>query len=101
MSLASELLREPPLLHGAGGYCFTLGRGALEWLERNVAAGSATLETGVGMSTLVFGAAGSDHDTVAPAPDEFERTRAEAEQRGIDLSRVTFHDGPSDERSEE
>jgi predicted O-methyltransferase YrrM len=74
-----------------------LGRAALLWLERNIGAGSATLETGAGISTLVFAAAGAEHDVITPAETELERIRFEAAQRGIDVARVRFHVGPSHE----
>jgi hypothetical protein len=95
-SLARALWRTRPNVHG-DGYCFMLGRAALTWLERNLDSGSATLETGAGVSTLLFAASGAEHDVIAPASDEFERIRVEAEGRGIDLERVRFHDGPSHE----
>lgn len=70
---------------------------ALMWLERNVAPSSATLETGAGISTLVFAAAGAEHDVITPAANEFERIRVEAARREIDLTRVRFHARPSHE----
>jgi predicted O-methyltransferase YrrM len=74
-----------------------LGRAALAWLEDTVGPSSATLETGAGISTLVFAASGAEHDAVTPATNEFERIREEAARHGVDLAHVRFHAGPSHE----
>jgi hypothetical protein len=69
----------------------------LAWLERELRAELATLETGAGASTLVFAAAGTEHEAVTPVEAERERILAECERRGISAERVTFHIGPSQE----
>jgi len=96
-SLADDLRRDPPGLHAAGDEYWGLAWPALEWLERELAPGMKTLETGSGASTLVFAARGADHVAVTPAADEEVRFRAECERRGIDASRVTFRIGLSHE----
>jgi predicted O-methyltransferase YrrM len=57
----------------------------------------ATLETGAGSSTIVFAAAGAEHEVVTPDPAEEERIRAACERLGISSERVTFRIGPSHE----
>jgi hypothetical protein len=57
----------------------------------------ATLETGAGASTLVFAAAGTEHEAVTPVEAERERILAECDRRGISTDRVTFRIGPSQE----
>ena len=96
-SLVAELRARPPGLHAGGAEYWGLAWPALEWLEREVRPGLATLETGSGSSTLVFAACGADHEAVTPAADEEERFRAECERRGIDSSRVAFRIGLSHE----
>jgi len=93
--LTNALRREPPGLHAGGTEYWGLAWDALEWLEREVRPGMATLETGSGASTLVFAASGAVHEAVTPASDEEQRFRAEAERRGIDPSSVTFRIGLS------
>ena len=97
MTLVDDLRRDPPGLHAGGTEYWGLAWPALEWLEREVTPGMATLETGSGASTLVFAARGADHVAVTPAADEEERFRAECQRRGIDGSRVTFRIGLSHE----
>jgi hypothetical protein len=92
--LTEELRADPPRLHGAGEF-WGLHWPALGWLEREVQPEMATLETGAGASTLVFAAAGSEHEAVTPVGAERDRILAECERRGISTDRVTFHIGPS------
>lgn len=94
-ALTEQLRRDPPGLHAGGSEYWGLAWEALEWLEREVRSGMATLETGSGASTLVFAAGGAEHETVTPEPDEEARFRAEAERRGLDASRVAFRIGLS------
>ena len=92
--MTDALRRSPPGLHG-GREFWGLAWAALEWLERNVEPGAATLETGAGASTIVFASRGADHEAVTPDPDEETRIRAACRERGIDDSRLSFHIGRS------
>ena len=93
-SLTESLRRTPPGLHGREEF-WGLAWEALEWLETNVRAGTRTLETGAGASTLVFAAAGAIHRAVTPDPEEEHRIREACAARGIDDSNMTFDIGPS------
>jgi hypothetical protein len=95
-SLTRELRANPPALH-SGAFCAGLHWPALEWLERTVQTGWATLETGAGLSTIVFAARGAEHEAVTPAPDEAAAIREELRRREIPEDRVTFRLGPSHE----
>src|ERR687888_66483 len=97
MGLTDDLRASPPGLHGAGDEYWGLAWAALGWLEDNVSSGMATLETGSGSSTLVFAAAGAEHEAVTPDAEEEARIRRECERRGIDSSSVRFRIGPSHE----
>jgi hypothetical protein len=96
-SLVAELRRDLPGLHAGGTEYWGLAWPALEWLERELRPGMATLEVGSGASTLVFAAAGTEHEAVTPAPEEEQRFREECTVRGIDGSRVSFQIGLSHE----
>ena len=95
-SLARELRANPPPLH-SGAFCAGLHWPALEWLEHTVRPGWATLETGAGLSTIVFAARGAEHEAVTPAADEAAAIRDELSRRGIPVGGVTFRIGPSHE----
>ena len=96
-SLTDELRASPPGLHGEGDEYWGLAWAALRWLEETVTSGMATLETGAGSSTIVFAAAGADHEAVTPDPAEEARIREECDRRGIDSSSVRFRIGASHE----
>jgi precorrin-6B methylase 2 len=96
-SLTHDLRRKPPRLHAEGNEFWGLDWAALAWLERELEPHLGTLETGAGTSTIVFAAAGTDHEAVTPEPAEEERIRAECEQRGISTERVSFRIGKSHE----
>jgi hypothetical protein len=96
-SLAAQFKAEPPSLHATGEVCGGLHWAALDWLERRVQPGWATIETGAGLSTLVLAARGAIHEAVTPSQDESDRIRAEAERLGISLEHVRFRIGSSHE----
>jgi hypothetical protein len=56
-----------------------------------------TLETGSGVSTLVFALGGASHIAVAPHSDETQEICKYATSIGIDLSKVSFADMPSEQ----
>ena len=93
-ALTESLRRAPPALHGDGEF-WGIAWDALEWIEQNVAPGMATLETGAGASTIVFAAAGAQHEAVTPDAAEETRIRRACAERGIDDTALTFHIGPS------
>ena len=96
-SVTAALRAAPPGLHGAGDEYWGLAWAALEWLERNVEPGLATLETGAGSSTIVFAARGADHTAVTPDAAEESRIRAAARELAIDDAKVRFLIGSSHE----
>jgi hypothetical protein len=95
-SLTGELRAAPPPLHGEAEL-WGLAWEALEFLERTVQPGMATLETGAGASTVVFAARGADHEAVTPSAGEEERIRRECAARGISTERLRFRIGSSHE----
>ncbi len=68
---------------------------ALRFIYENVGPESTTLETGCGLSTAVFALTGSRHTVIAPAPIEFEITKAYCRDRGISTNQIAFITEPS------
>ncbi len=88
MNSLEQLLEHPPALHGETTH--SLVRGALEWIGR-LPRPLRTLETGCGLSTLVFVSRGDEHACITPYGSERDRVREYCAQHGLDASRVTFH----------
>jgi hypothetical protein len=98
---ATERLRsivdDPPRVHptapsgvwGTDPACYDL-------LIERLAPGMHTLETGCGVSTALFAAAGAHHTAVFYGPPEGERILAYCRDRGIATDRLTLIPGPSD-----
>ena len=95
-SITATLRLQRPLIHEGGRTCAGLSWEALEWLEQNVARGAATLETGAGLSTIVFAAAGARHVAITPVADEADAIRRACSALGVDASAVEFVLAPSE-----
>jgi len=94
----SDVLNDPPKPHkdAQGGFMVMgLTEAALRFIYENVDDQSATLETGCGLSTAVFALTGSRHTVIAPAPGEFEITKAYCRDRGIATTQIDFITEPS------
>lgn len=83
---------EPPMvLHG--GHAAHVLPAVAEYLRSNVHPGLRTLETGAGLSTLIFAERGAVHEVITPSASERQAILDEAAERGIDTSGVQFHIG--------
>ena len=60
----------------------------LRFLENRLAKGSKTLETGAGVSTVLFAASGCSHISITPVAREIATIREFCERHGIDMSHV-------------
>jgi hypothetical protein len=94
----TDVLADPPKPHddSRGGFMVMgLTEPALKFIYENVDESCVTLETGCGLSTVVFALKGSRHTVIAPAPSEFEITKAYCRDHGIPVSQVDFITEPS------
>lgn len=87
----AELLKNQPRLHSneSGLVNYGIEPRLVPHLERLVRPGSRTLETGSGISTIVFLALGAKHRAVSPDPGEPERIRAYCTEHGISTASYT------------
>ena len=100
MDVVDELIRADIGVHAEilGGREVTAGmhEDVLRWLRANVRPGMRTIETGCGLSTAVFAAAGAEHTCVSPFADEHRRIAAWCAAHGIGTEAVRFVEGRSD-----
>ena len=87
------LLTDPPRVHQdseGNRYCFQLDEPALRFIDDAVGPESATLETGAGVSTVLFAIKGCDHKCVVPSHDDVRNIREYCAENGVALDRVDF-----------
>jgi predicted O-methyltransferase YrrM len=87
------LLREAPAFHvdeGLRPVSLQASIDVLEAIDGVVRPEWRTLETGAGLSTVVFALRGAEHVCVTPAAGEVARIGAWCAAHGIDLGRVRF-----------
>lgn len=94
-----QLISESPAFHMKGDRPVSLGLSAeaLRIIDDAVAEGSMTLETGAGISTVLFALKRTTHFCIVPDPALISRIGQYCTSRGISLDRVTYRV----ERSEE
>lgn len=93
-----SVLADPPSVHEfAPRGVWETESSAYRFMAEKCPPGSRTLETGLGISTLLFALWGTEHTCVVADQGEVDRLRAHAEPRGIDMGTVRFEVGRSDE----
>jgi hypothetical protein len=99
--LLDALLADPPVVHTMGRPdllgVWATDRDCYEMIISSVRPGDLTLETGAGLSTLLFAAAGAAHTVVTPIDAERDRLVEAAARLGVDLGNVRFILAPSDD----
>jgi predicted O-methyltransferase YrrM len=88
-----QLLTAPPKLHGPAGAPtdgWRLDDAALHFLEAHVRSDMRTIETGAGVSTIVFALKRSRHTCVVPDRHVVRRIRRYCASADISLRTVTF-----------
>jgi hypothetical protein len=86
-----EVLRTPFLVHdSAPAGVWAADTPALEYLFEHVAPGARTLETGAGLSTVLFALKGSRHTCITPVQVEVDRIREHCLRHGIETAEVEF-----------
>jgi hypothetical protein len=94
------LLGAPPALHlDADGRPVRLEVSPvlLRRIDAIVRSGARTLETGIGLSTVLFAIKGAEHTCVAPWGTDINRLREWCVEAGVDTGSVTFCQGRSED----
>ena len=97
LDIVQRLLTDKPSFHDAGRPAGMLFPRPCEAIRRSAKHGDATIEIGVGVSTVVFAASGATHIAISPDPAEHQRVRDYCQRIGVDDSRISFVVGLSDD----
>jgi hypothetical protein len=95
----AELLADPPKLHVFDGKLvasWKLADEELSFLEQHLTQRMRTIETGAGISTIVFALKGTEHTCIVPDQAVVDRIRLYCDAHKISHSAVTFLVGASE-----
>ena len=91
--ILNRIAEERPFVHpkkDGGQRCIGLDQNVLYYLFDNLTPSMHTLETGCGLSTLVFGLVGSQHTAIVPNEAHVLETKKAAESYGVSFDSVQF-----------
>jgi hypothetical protein len=95
-----DLINDPPQLHESRSGELTVWKlcdEALYFIDRHITSESKTLETGAGLSTLLFALKQSSHTCIAPDAKGFERIKTYAQQHNISTEKISFRASKSED----
>jgi predicted O-methyltransferase YrrM len=102
-ALVDRIFAEPPRIHAMDTSddpalgVWSTDHDCYVLLAGHIGPGKRTLETGSGVSTVLFAAAGARHTSVTPAHAEADRILAYCAEQGIETGSLEFEIGCSDE----
>jgi hypothetical protein len=97
LATVRKVMDSPPAVHrGAPAGVWSTDRSCYEFLANHVRPGSRTLETGAGLSTVLFAAWGCDHLAVVPDPSEATAIEIYCREDCICTDSLTFDLRPSE-----
>ena len=88
-----HLLTAPPRFHGSNGDttdAWRLDDAGLLFLDAHLRSTMKTIETGAGVSTIVFALKGTDHTCVVPDREVVQRIQQFSQVHGVSLRNVHF-----------
>jgi hypothetical protein len=97
LAIIPKIFESPPMVHVRGTHVWRTHLSCYEFLARHVEPGARTLETGCGVSTVLFTAWGCEHLCVVPEASQRDGIYKYCEERNIDASRLSFDVRPSEE----
>ena len=97
LAVLAKVMDSPPAVHPtAPNGVWSTDQSCYELLANHVRRGSRTLETGAGLSTILFAAWGCEHLAVVPYPSEASAIEAYCAENGISTDSLTFDLRPSE-----
>jgi hypothetical protein len=98
LALTRRILEAPPVVHpdSSNGSVWSTEERCYEFMAGQVQPGWRTLETGVGVSTVLFAAWGCEHLAIVPYAHEAESIEAYCSEMGIDTAALTIDLRPSE-----
>lgn len=97
LATVARVVDSPPPVHPtAPGGVWGTTRSCYEFLANCVGPGSRTLETGAGISTVLFAAWRCDHLAVVPSPSQATTIETYCAENGISTDSLTFDLRPSE-----
>jgi len=99
MMTLQQLLDDSPKLHRVGpdvAISYELSDQALRFIDQNIDRASVTLETGAGVSTVLFAIKGADHTCVVPDQALVARIKDYCQQKMISVEKINFCIGKSE-----
>jgi 2-polyprenyl-3-methyl-5-hydroxy-6-metoxy-1,4-benzoquinol methylase/glycosyltransferase involved in cell wall biosynthesis len=97
LAVFNRMTENPPKIHGDGTVDWGLGDDVLNFIFKQASGGMKTLETGCGISTIVFALKGTTHFAITPSTDEMERIKQYCLQEGIPTDKISFRIGKSED----
>lgn len=88
-----ELLENPPLIHEEGSGKMTswqLSDQVLYYINETIDENSVTLETGAGISTILFALKSSHHTCINPSQEQVERIKKYCHSHQISTDKIDF-----------
>ena len=94
----TKVIADPPPVHPdrPDGVVWHTETSCYRFMAKHVERGSRTMETGAGMSTVLFAAFGCEHVAVVPFPDEAAAIEAYCDKNAIDRTSLRFDLRPSE-----
>jgi Methyltransferase domain len=96
VAAVGRVLADPPQVHPRANGVWSTDPACYEYMATLVKPEFHTLETGLGVSTVLFALWGCHHTCVVYSEAEVIACRQHFESRGISAESVTFHIGPSE-----